>query len=362
MEGDLDSVSALTFSPGSPPPDSFARIVYSVGFAWRLGPWNAGGNGRRSVRWYADCLLDFVHAKARTDLTCRFEIHVHGSLPNLEDIAEAARRSFRDGRRRGGSSRYDPRGIRIVVCDPSLPAMWPQAARLSTLVDHPSHVDAVVVCDLHDDLRTQGLLVEKMLSLMMDTEKGLGLTFWKSEGMLSDSFLSDPKVLPPPSLRVDRTAKMVEEDRHWSLDAGLALSTGHFRSLLRREAEESFSSFLDRMSRLVNYDETRGTDEGMLASYLLSAGPSVSDLVRNGSLLFTHTLRGRSSDPPRRIDDPQGLPSYRNQPILPLSFAYDGEAKERLTSRRLVWEAKRATGKRRRGGESPSKTRTPSSR
>lgn len=336
------SETLLSFSPDSPPPQNVGerRRVFSVAFAWREGSWNAAGNGRKSVRWYADCLIDFVYNHAKKDDRCRFVIHMHGAIPNAEEIAGMARRAFYEGR-----GREEARGVRIEICDENLPPMWPQAERVATLIDNTSNSETVVLCDVHDDTEKQVELIRIAEEAMEEEGKGAFLTFWKAEGLLAESFLGDAAVLPPPLLRVERSSAMAERDEHYSLDAGFAITTGHFRSELRR-MEETYSSFLKRMSSLVNYDETRGTDESLMKLYLLTQNQEVVDLVRRRCVLFTHTLRRRSKDPPRRVEGNYPPPSYKRLPLLPLSFAYDAEAESRLRLRRLEWEEKRPNSKR----------------
>ena len=318
------------------------RRVFSVGFGWRSGAdWSSGGNGRRSVRWYADCLHDLLYHHARADSTCRFVVHLHGAMTCLDTLTASLRRAFEDGRASALVRRRDPRGVTVRVCDARLPPMWPQAARAITLFDHPSHADTVLLVDVHDDPRKQSAAADQLAEEAFATGKSLGLTFWKSEGDLASS-VRDDAVAPPVLLRVDRTAAMIAKDQHWNLDAGLALTTGRFRARLRRQAMESYAQFLERMGPRVLYDETRGTDEGLLKLYLLTQ-PPIRTLVRTASVLRTHTLYSRSDDPPRRCPD---LSACRPGPASPppphpLVFAYDAEHPRALASRSLAWEAER---------------------
>ncbi|RPF81946.1 MAG: hypothetical protein CBC65_001755 [Rhodothermaceae bacterium TMED105] len=323
------------------------RRVFTVAFAWREGPWNKGGGGRKSVRWYADSLMDMIHFYAHSDATCRFVIHVHGALTILDGLIESCRESFREGRALGGG-KQDSHGVTFVVCDAYFPAMWPQATRVITLLDYTSEHDTTILVDIHDDLEKQSSIIQTLEDQMREHGKHISLTFWQTDGNLAMSFASDPSVLPPPRLVVDRSKAMVDKDRHWSLDAGLAICDPIFRKKLREVDEYvSYASFLQTTSTLVNYDDTRGTDESLLKLYLLTKTPSILELVRHTSALFTHTLSARSDDPPKRVPDQATPPVYAEQnDVKSLSFAYDEEHQGSLKFRPLKWEEPRPVSKR----------------
>lgn len=315
------------------------RRVFTVAFAWREGSWNKGGGGRKSVRWYADSLLDMIHFYAHLDKTCRFVVHMHGAVPILKGLMQSCKEAFYEGRLLGGGEQ-DPHGVSFVLCDASLPAMWPQASRVATLFDYASQHDTTVLVDIHDDLTKQRSAIQTLEEYMREYGKHMSLTFWQTEGNLATSFASDPSVLPPPRLVVDRSQAMLNNDRHWSLDGGLAICDPTFRKLLKETDEYvSYESFLQTMSTLINYDDTRGTDESLMKLYLLTKSQSVLDLVRLSSALFTHTLSARSDDPPRRVPEQATPPVYAQQRNnKPLSFAYDEEHRGRLKFRTLTWE------------------------
>lgn len=333
---DVTSVTELS-SPGNSPPNSLGRRVYSVAFAWRNTAWNKGGNTRKSPRWYADCLMDMIYHKSASDPTCRFIIHLHGALPNLEELALASRQCFAQGRRFGGG-RQDPGGVRFLICENTMPAMWPQASRLLSLIDHPSHSDTVIVADIHDDLAMQDKVVNDLEETLLTSKKTLALTFWKSNGNLASSFRSD-SVPPAPVLTIDRSATMIDDDEHWNVDAGLAISRGGFRRTLQTMlGRNPYEHFLHKMGLLVNYDDQRGTDESLLKLFLLTRDADTIRLVRDHSVAFTHTLRTRKKDPPRRVEEEDRFPKYETQARRPLTFAYDEESRSTLRFRRLYWK------------------------
>ena len=311
-----------------------------------------GGGGRRGVRWYADCLVDLVRHHAQKDPICRFVVHVHGALDFtfLEDLHRTLRQNFLEAR--GGVD--DPLGVTLDTCDAALPAMWPQAARVATFLDHPSDMDTTVMVDIHDDLDKQLKLVNQLEEEMAGNmvKRSLALTFWKTEGNLATSFLSDPSVYPPTSLNVQRTAAMIRDDQHYSLDAGLAVCGATFRTQLRRCAGYvSYRDYLAAMAMRIAYDETRGTDESLMKYYLLTQTPSIMDLVRNSSVLFTHTLRARRKDPPRRVATEGDPPPPTYVPQLGqklLKFAYDEEHQGSLQFRELKWESPKGVSRRHR--------------
>jgi hypothetical protein len=125
------------------------------------------------------------------------------------------------------------------------------------------------------------------------------------------------------------------------LDAGLAVCGAHFRTQLK-SCSESYAGFLKRMAPLVNYDETRGTDESLMKLFLLTQTPAVLDLVYGSSVLFTHTLSTRTTDPPRVVpSETPPLPVYAESGDgKPLVFAYDEEHVGRLRFRPLQWSSR----------------------
>lgn len=332
-------------SPGAeilPVNEETRRKLYTVGFAWREGAdgdakaWGAGGGGRRSVRWYFECLLETIEHGAREDARCRFLVHMHGALPDstVEAFGAAMRAAFQRGRARGGGSQ-DAHGVKVRLCDPRRPPMWPQAARVAPLVDHRGD-DIVVLVDIHDDRRAR----ERAVDTLEETGTSLGLTFWKARGNLAASFASDPRVGPPPTLRPERSAAMHSNDEHWSVDAGLALSRPEFRNAVRdRLGAEAYDRFLDTEGWAYEYDATRGTDEKLLALFLLTSSDMVP-LTRLAAVPFTHSLHGRSKDPPHWDGDAPDPPRYRRAADTSRRFAYDEEVPRRLAMRLLKWEAR----------------------
>ena len=320
--------------------DDFERRLYSVAFAWRsdpkrpeLGrPWNSDDRHRKSVKWYADCLMDTIYQRARREPTCRFIIHLHAALPNLQDIKKTAISTFREARRNVPDQ--DTGGIRFSVCPKEYPAMWPQAARMAPLIDDVSDF-CVVVIDIHDDDDQRNRRIGEILTCPKD----LIVTFWKARGDLASSFRNSNNVAPPVTLRVRRDSNMVNDDVHWSLDAGLAISRAPFRHAVAEtlHIRRPYTWFLNNRGQEYEYDETSGTDESLLKLFLLSHSPLV-DLVKTMGQPFTHSLTLRKTAPPSRatryIDT---VPHYKLRKAIN-TFAYDEEVEGTLRFRPLEWD------------------------
>ena len=234
--------------------------------------------------------------------------------------------------------------------------MWPNAARFAPLVDDTTEAN-VVVCDIHDGPQRQTECIEDLAAELVD-DVGLILTFWpiRDEHFLSETIADAGAVGPPP--RLEPTLPRRRE--RWTVDGGMALSTGSGRRALRDAYGSTFARHLDLCSRRYNWDpqQQNGTDEALLQLYFLSFAPgdehlgpaqleAAEALLRRIARPFVHTLyrRGPGRDPPRVATAATGsaapVYSYRADPERK-GFAYDEEAELSVRQSRLVWKAPRA--------------------
>ena len=116
----------------------------------------------------------------------------------------------------------------------------------------------------------------------------------------------------------------------------------------------SFGAHLAACAEQFDFDDLCGTDEAMLALYLLSLRPAAAtapvvgmgEAVRACTIAFSHPLRARGDDPPPLAPWPPaiaeaGPPTYAKQRARKRRFAFDAEVPKRVTMRRLAWEAPR---------------------
>ena len=140
---------------------------------------------------------------------------------------------------------------------------------------------------------------------------------------------------------------MTREGHYWALDAGLAVSMGGFRAAMAEAWGESYTAHLQVAGDLYAYDALRGTDEAMMALYLLAHRRTRAEETRAGVTrvcvervaLFSHPRWARGTEPRPRAWPQMVPPRYDPQAATTHTIVYDGEVAVRTTLRRLQWES-----------------------
>ena len=325
------------------------RRLLSIAFVWPEDTaWDrrSGVKGRRSPRWYADCVTEMIQWHGR-DGASSFVVHVHGALGSAVIAALEERWSRALALSCGG---VDER-VTVAACARELHPMFPVAARAIPLLD--SSCERLVLClDVHDHLQQQSDSIAALLRQMSSEGTAAGFTCWAGHG-LRDSFGRDDQTLPPPPLiTADRTQAQAEAGVVWHLDCGLLLTLPAFRRSLAAIGAATYEAHLHAAHATYDWDDARGSDE-MALELLLLAGEAASDgrhaadlarlCVRDASLRV-HTLcadhsRGRAGGVaggvapgwaatwPATLE--QAAPRYPPVPVRVRQFVYDEEVKRK---------------------------------
>ena len=322
--------------------DDDPPLLFSVSFVWPAGrAWDElQKGGRKSPRWYFECLFSFIK-RYSTGFETRFIVHLHETLRDVLPLHVFSRMN-----------------VSFQFCAVHLPLFWPNAARFVPLIDSTEDV-TVIVADIHDSPRPQAKMIEDKLDTTGPDD--MILTFWRtdSDSYAAQDFLFANDVAPPPDLE-----PVPQKESRWVIDGGFALSKPGARSRLRNAfgKDNTFHYHLKECSKLYNWDPDglRGTDEYLLQLYLLSfrvadvvATPAqrerrLSAVVRVATP-FQHNLHRRTTDPPRLSASVstkevplEGAPTRRK------NFAYDGEGRVTPRGNELKWNLNKTVLNRRR--------------
>ena len=310
------SIASVMPKEASPPRKSPPRLrqpvrrLYSIAFTWPAGAsWlSAHGDRKRAPSWYADRITELIELRA-ADGRSSFLVHVHGAIsPAMRSLLEerwqaAFRRARQASITQPGGRQPSDESLELVVCDKALPPMWPAAARIAPVFDHPGE-SAVIVIDVHDSLPKQTAEIDSLLTQAAEESSCLALTAWPGYGLRSSFRRDDPTLAPPALLAIDRTDKSQSADVAagivWHLDCGLLVSLPGFRRRLRAFSSPAlprYSAHLKHCFEQYEYDSSRGSDEMILEMYLLAGRPANKDfsaslfkLLRSCSSLRVHML------------------------------------------------------------------------
>jgi hypothetical protein len=331
--------------------DDDPPLLFSVSFVWPEGrAWDRPQTkGRRSPRWYFECLVSFVKRQS-TDPTTRFIIHLHESLRGVLPL-----------------SVFDGLHVSFRFCAVHFPLFWPNVARFVPLIDS-MEAATVIVTDIHDSPTPQTKMIENKLDITGPDE--MILTFWRtdSDSYAAEDFLYADDVAPPPDLEPIPP----RDDGRWVVDGGFAMSKPGARDKLRNAfgKENTFAHHLNECANIYNWDpdSLRGTDEYLLQLYLLSfrvadATPTASQRERRLAAVvsvarpFQHSLHRRTTDPPRLPVSVSNETAPRERAARRRKhFAYDGEGRVTPKGKELEWmkrapprRSRRTSGEGRRG-------------
>ncbi|KAL1528666.1 hypothetical protein AB1Y20_010003 [Prymnesium parvum] len=349
------------------------RRLYSIAFTWPEGAsWlSTQGDRKRAPSWYADRVTELVELRA-ADGASSFVVHVHGSIDPLARAALLSRWRAAFERARGSKREEGGPTLELVVCDKTMPPMWPAAMRGTANLQqslaspvHPAHYpcvhrtaqqcthtlvapliddmsEQIVICiDVHDDKEKQTTEIDSLLEQMSDDCRSIGLTAWPGHDLRSSFPRDDPSIAPYPVLGIDRSAADAAEDIVWHLDCGLLISLPGFRRKLRDLKIPPFKDHLAYCREAFEYDPLRGTDEMILEMYLLAARPAMRDYghLLPAMLCACASLRVHRLCPTRQMLERQRvskwpevlshhLPAYVPRRRRPKQFIYDDEVVE----------------------------------
>ena len=298
----LPNLSTLHF--GAPSNDTHAEsqlseIILCYAFVWKPclefeERVQVLGEERNSPSYYFNALILSINGmtlrltQANPQVNVKAVVHMHIACKHLETQL--------------------PMNCNVVYCDQSFNWRYPILSRVSTLINSNDESATVILLDAHDCPNEQFDLASSLLKAMSCCGKGLGLTFWPTNGRSADTLQGEQqnasglqqaiemserkyRTIPPISPGFKVYADTDETKMPWFVDCGLAISTAKFRGLVKKwDYKQIILDTATSKFRNLWSEFQLAPDEVLFDLFLFRHDKELANIVKSNCSIASHWL------------------------------------------------------------------------